>query len=763
MRAFFFFKAFFYKIKTTFFYKLVAFFIIAVCIPAIGISMLSIKFSTDNFIKQESNANASILLERMDSFNRSIKEVDSLIFQLAAFSQTWKLLTTEEPLTTYDKSTVINEMLEAIRSGIAKSDMIQSIYIYSSNHDFVLANTKYNKKDFFDSGVFNIKMSGNTYIGIRQATIPNNKMLKNKVVTYIRKFDNIFAGDEVYFLINLKYDNFFSMLSTDESKNPMGFLVFDKDYAMVYSENSLFSQLGKPELTQISEGGDSFVKNIDVTKYFICKTHSDISSWTLVFIQPYEEILKTAGAFRNMIVIMFLIILALSIFMVYYFSRNLYTPLNDLVKETAEYSDFNQPEGKNRRYRTNEYKIIDGAIKKLLNQNNRLISINELSMPYLRNNFINNLLSDETFDAEKFKSILELLGAGFVYDKYSTVVADFENVAFTGAVQDILESFLSGYRGGMDYVLSNISGSRVVILINTEYDNIMFNSMIIELKNSFNRKNIYLTISTGKQYQDINGLYLSYMEALQQIQNKFFIGKNEIISYYGIRPANQAYFYDKGLEDEMLGYIKLQNKKEAVGSLEKLTGQLKNNASSIGYIKYVYFQVINNIVYELENLGVQSEDTEMSNTYIFEKIDGADTLENLKQMANKFIEKSIDLLVKFKERKHSDFVKKTIEYISLNFNMDLSLQEISEKIFLSPRYLNSIFKEETGMTIFNYITRLRMEKAKMLMDGQNCKIQDIAGSVGYNNVQSFIKFFKKYYGMTPTDYRRKFIQQTEEE
>ena len=56
--------------------------------------------------------------------------------------------------------------------------------------------------------------------------------------------------------------------------------------------------------------------------------------------------------------------------------------------------------------------------------------------------------------------------------------------------------------------------------------------------------------------------------------------------------------------------------------------------------------------------------------------------------------------------------------------------------------------------MFDYITRLRMEKAAELMGRPDVKIQDMAKSLGYNNVQSFIRLFKKYYGMTPSDYRR---------
>lgn len=63
------------------------------------------------------------------------------------------------------------------------------------------------------------------------------------------------------------------------------------------------------------------------------------------------------------------------------------------------------------------------------------------------------------------------------------------------------------------------------------------------------------------------------------------------------------------------------------------------------------------------------------------------------------------------------------------------------------------------MTVFEYITKLRMEAAKEML-GSNKKVLDIALALGYNNVQSFFRYFKKYYKMTPIQYRRKYFINT---
>ena len=87
---------------------------------------------------------------------------------------------------------------------------------------------------------------------------------------------------------------------------------------------------------------------------------------------------------------------------------------------------------------------------------------------------------------------------------------------------------------------------------------------------------------------------------------------------------------------------------------------------------------------------------------------------------------------------------------------DLSLDDVAKAVFLSSGYLSIIFKDETGYTVLEYITYVRMQKAKgLLLQTPALKVKDIAEQLGYNNVQSFLRYFKKYYGETPMACRKK--------
>jgi two-component system response regulator YesN len=95
-------------------------------------------------------------------------------------------------------------------------------------------------------------------------------------------------------------------------------------------------------------------------------------------------------------------------------------------------------------------------------------------------------------------------------------------------------------------------------------------------------------------------------------------------------------------------------------------------------------------------------------------------------------------------------------YIEKNYmNENLSVKDISTCVFLSPAYMCTYFKQETGKTINQYITEYRIDKAKEFLAEKANRVSDVAGMVGYSDGNYFTKLFKKSLGMTPSEYRER--------
>ncbi len=116
---------------------------------------------------------------------------------------------------------------------------------------------------------------------------------------------------------------------------------------------------------------------------------------------------------------------------------------------------------------------------------------------------------------------------------------------------------------------------------------------------------------------------------------------------------------------------------------------------------------------------------------------------------HRFIQHSFD----FAQIKHSDVVFKAMEYIRQNYDRKLSLDDIAQHVYLSRSYLSSLFREETGQTLFSYINQVRVEKSKLFLMDPGVSLAETAALCGFEDQSYFTKVFRKITSLSPKQYR----------
>ena len=101
----------------------------------------------------------------------------------------------------------------------------------------------------------------------------------------------------------------------------------------------------------------------------------------------------------------------------------------------------------------------------------------------------------------------------------------------------------------------------------------------------------------------------------------------------------------------------------------------------------------------------------------------------------------------------NETIGKALEYLHENYKKYVTLDEVSRFVNISPYYFSKIFKEEVGFNFIDYLTRIRREKAKQLLNNKELSVKEICLEVGYNDPNYFSRLFKKQEGITPTDFR----------
>ncbi|HHP7230708.1 MAG TPA: helix-turn-helix domain-containing protein [Xenococcaceae cyanobacterium] len=98
-------------------------------------------------------------------------------------------------------------------------------------------------------------------------------------------------------------------------------------------------------------------------------------------------------------------------------------------------------------------------------------------------------------------------------------------------------------------------------------------------------------------------------------------------------------------------------------------------------------------------------------------------------------------------------LKPVIEYIRVNLEQDLTLTRLANLVQISPHYFASLFKQSTGLTPHQYVTKCRLEKAKILLRRSSLPIIEICHQVGFHNQSHFTRLFRQHFEITPKAYR----------
>ncbi len=137
----------------------------------------------------------------------------------------------------------------------------------------------------------------------------------------------------------------------------------------------------------------------------------------------------------------------------------------------------------------------------------------------------------------------------------------------------------------------------------------------------------------------------------------------------------------------------------------------------------------------------------------YQDIAEINTTKDLKRKVYHIIDELFGFAAGDFNQSYSKSVNESIEIIQNRYNENLSLNEICQDVAVSKNHFCYLFKRETGMNLWKYLTIIRLQHAKQLLENTDLRSYEIAFRVGYDNPSYFSKLFKKYENMTPNEYR----------
>ena len=173
------------------------------------------------------------------------------------------------------------------------------------------------------------------------------------------------------------------------------------------------------------------------------------------------------------------------------------------------------------------------------------------------------------------------------------------------------------------------------------------------------------------------------------------------------------------------------------------------------YIKFLFANLLKDIYDEILGEGEKQLNTKIDQLY--RSFDFVQVTDLVSDSINR-LEKAFSGRAQTGHRE----VEAVKRYIAAHYGEEMSVERLSELVYMAPSYLSSVFKKETGQNLNRFIKSVRMEKAKEFLEQTMMKIVDISTACGYPNVSYFCSSFREYYGISPQKFRESGDEMIEE-
>lgn len=266
---------------------------------------------------------------------------------------------------------------------------------------------------------------------------------------------------------------------------------------------------------------------------------------------------------------------------------------------------------------------------------------------------------------------------------------------------------------------------------------------------------VSLTVGTGNQYPEMGLIRQSFIEAETAVYQRIILGTNRVIQQTNLtKPAQHP--DDKALKElrERLGReFEALNASAITETLNELFQAFLENCDVSALTAFLY-ELTDDFFLLHKSLGNEIPNRDYIQNRILRGIDNATSLPLLQQHVDKELTELTNRILEEKVAQSKKPIREAIRFIEANYNKPISLGDVAEAVWLNPVYFSNLFKKETGENYIDYVHKYRINIAKEKLRTTNNTINQICYAVGYDDPNYFVKLFKKYVGLTPSEFRK---------
>ena len=386
-------------------------------------------------------------------------------------------------------------------------------------------------------------------------------------------------------------------------------------------------------------------------------------------------------------------------------------------------------------------------------------------VPIIENGFINLILFQDinSDEMDRYRSLLDITAqygsvATLEFGESGSDVDELDNPIGTSVklqnkdfqIQEIIKEFFP------NAVTGAIMANMIAFFLPSEAKTIEYEErtkMVDRARNMIYKlnKKLGVTFKAGiGDIWDFGQMHKSYEES----RKAFEMGRGSVVHVKDLglnRDYASDYPYD--LEDKLFYYVKQGNVAKVRDLANQFFDWMVDNYGE--HEKDIQTKALEFVMTAEKEVFLQGG---MQYSFLFRQNYLSDVLacKTYTELRRWFVEKMSkacsDVITK-KQEKEVSVIGKAKEYINQKFSKEISLEEVAKYVDISSYYFSKLFKEEEGMNFIDYVTELRIGKAKQMLTEGNVSIKEVCIESGYTDPNYFSRIFKKVVGCTPTEYR----------
>lgn len=485
---------------------------------------------------------------------------------------------------------------------------------------------------------------------------------------------------------------------------------------------------------------------------------------------PSNGKVKHALQFYNIWFVVAITVVLIGVAWVVYVTRRNYKPIQQIIAlietfATQKKSNAGQTPG-------NELRFIHTTLESMMKQTKQYQQQYDENLIARKKYFFQELLEGtKRFEHEEWQAELEKFGLPSLSDRWMVFVVEIDRYRrfteeYTRQDQSLLKFILSSVlqevalQEDTDVWAEWIVDRRLyaIVWLPDSRDADELGGKLYEGYRDWLEQylSLTLTVGIGREAADLEELRISFKEAVYALEHKAALGMNRAILHGDVPDSNHDLYELLKTIALLVQSMRLSDAKWE-DHFERLFGQIADSVLSRQEIVNTIQLLVQQCEREFAELSREYQELwSESLERLVRRSEDWEIVDDLKTHSLEVFRNLAEQMGAIRQSKgRRTLILQIRQFMEDNYgNPDLSLNYLSDKFDINPKYLSKLFKEEIGQKFLDLLISYRIDKAKQLMQETDKPIQAISEEVGYTNYNSFNRAFKNVVGASPSDYRK---------